>query len=199
MRETCQRPTAPKVTSRSQGHLQEPFRTAKHVLDCVMRTWRCLARTKLWGMRLGLEARGDPSILMNYASPLIAAALTVPLRTCSVFGARQGARLRHFTLFFISPISSIYGFGELLIKASPLVLIAMGLAIGFRANVWNIGAEGQLTVGAIAASGIALTLNETPKSALVACNDRRRCGGRHELGGDPGVPAHPASTPTRSS
>jgi simple sugar transport system permease protein len=42
------------------------------------------------------------------------------------------------------------------LKASPLMLIAMGLAVGFRANVWNIGAEGQLTIGAIAAGGVAL-------------------------------------------
>ena len=131
-----------------------------------MRTWRCLARTKLWGMRLGLEARGDPSILMNYASPLIAAALTV-LCGLVLFSALGKGPLEAFYAFFISPISSIYGFGELLIKASPLVLIAMGLAIGFRANVWNIGAEGQLTVGAIAASGIALTLNETQSPLLL--------------------------------
>ena len=45
---------------------------------------------------------------------------------------------------------------ELCVKAGPLILIATGLAIGFRANVWNIGAEGQLTMGAIAAGGVAL-------------------------------------------
>ena len=41
-------------------------------------------------------------------------------------------------------------------KAAPLILIAVGLAIGFRANVWNIGAEGQLTMGALAGGGVAL-------------------------------------------
>ncbi|MEZ5450277.1 MAG: hypothetical protein R3E89_15350 [Thiolinea sp.] len=51
--------------------------------------------------------------------------------------------------------------GELIIKASPLALIALGLSVGFRANVWNIGAEGQLTLGAIAAGGVALALQDS--------------------------------------
>ena len=58
--------------------------------------------------------------------------------------------------FFISPLTSLYGLSELGVKAAPLIIIGVGLAIGFRANVWNIGAEGQLTVGAIAGGGIAL-------------------------------------------
>ena len=45
---------------------------------------------------------------------------------------------------------------ELFVKATPLMLIAVGLALGFRANVWNIGAEGQLTIGALAGGGLAL-------------------------------------------
>ena len=43
-------------------------------------------------------------------------------------------------------------------KAAPLILIAVGLAIGFRANVWNIGAEGQLTMGALAGGSVALAI-----------------------------------------
>ena len=61
-------------------------------------------------------------------------------------------------VFFIDPLSSVYGISEVLLKACPLVLIGLGLAIGFRANVWNIGAEGQLTIGAICAGGIALAI-----------------------------------------
>jgi simple sugar transport system permease protein len=53
-------------------------------------------------------------------------------------------------------VLSLYGLAELGIKATPLVLCAIGLAIGFRANVWNIGAEGQLTLGAIVGGGVAL-------------------------------------------
>jgi simple sugar transport system permease protein len=92
---------------------------------------------------------------MRFASPLIAAALT--LSTGFVLFAVLGKDpFAAFHAFFIAPIASVNGVAELLIKASPLVLIAVGLAVGFRGNVWNIGAEGQLTVGAIAATGLAL-------------------------------------------
>src|SRR5260370_3347420 len=43
-----------------------------------------------------------------------------------------------------------------MLKASPLILIALGLTVGFRANVWNIGAEGMYTIGAICAGWLAL-------------------------------------------
>jgi simple sugar transport system permease protein len=61
-------------------------------------------------------------------------------------------------VFFWEPIKSPYALGELLVKATPLLIIALGLALCFRANVWNIGAEGQYVMGAIAASGVALQL-----------------------------------------
>jgi len=59
-------------------------------------------------------------------------------------------------MFFVQPLNSLYGWGELLLKATPLALCGLGLALGFRANVWNIGAEGQLTLGAICGGGVAL-------------------------------------------
>ena len=60
--------------------------------------------------------------------------------------------------FFIEPITTSYGWAELGVKATPLILIGVALSIGFRAGVWNIGAEGQLTLGAICGGGIALWL-----------------------------------------
>jgi simple sugar transport system permease protein len=65
-----------------------------------------------------------------------------------------------FDAFFIQPVATRYGIAELLLKATPLMLIATGLALGYRANVWNIGAEGQLTLGAIAGGGVALAVGE---------------------------------------
>jgi general nucleoside transport system permease protein len=65
-----------------------------------------------------------------------------------------------FKVFFFEPVSSIYGIGELLLKATPLMLCALGLAIGYRANVWNIGAEGQFTLGAITGGGVGLYCSE---------------------------------------
>ncbi|MED5226137.1 MAG: ABC transporter permease [Pseudomonadota bacterium] len=61
--------------------------------------------------------------------------------------------------FFIQPLTTGFGFTELIVKATPLILIGAGLSIGFKANVWNIGAEGQFTMGAIAGGGTALFLS----------------------------------------
>ena len=58
--------------------------------------------------------------------------------------------------FFIVPIADMYGFSELFLKATPLCLIAIGLSFCFKSNNWNIGAEGQLTFGAIVSGGVAL-------------------------------------------
>lgn len=106
-----------------------------------------------------LEPRPQPSRLMGWLSPLIAVGLT--LLTGVIFAPFLGLNpLEAIKAFFISPIDDLYGIGELLLKATPLALIAVGLAIGFRANVWNIGAEGQLTFGAIFGGGLALLFYE---------------------------------------
>lgn len=107
----------------------------------------------LWPFRL--ERRAEPSAVMGFASPLIAAAamLLTGFVVCSALGSSPSEA---FHIFFIEPVASLYGVGELLLKATPLMLCALGLAIGFRANVWNIGAEGQFIAGALAGGAIAL-------------------------------------------
>jgi simple sugar transport system permease protein len=100
---------------------------------------------------------------MAYLSPLVAVVLT--LLTGLVFSSFIDAgALDTLHAFFVAPIDDLYGLGELGVKAAPLMLIAMGLAIGFRANVWNIGAEGQLTLGAICGGGVALLFYESESS-----------------------------------
>lgn len=106
-------------------------------------------------MRLKLETRAEPSPLMGYLSPLLAAALTI-VAGFILFSALGKNPLTAFYTFFIHPVRDLNGVAELLLKASPLMLIAVGLACGYRANVWNIGAEGQLVLGAIFAGGVAL-------------------------------------------
>ena len=106
-------------------------------------------------MRLKLEARAEPSQLMGYLSPVLAAALTI-VAGFILFSALGKNPVQAFYTFFIYPIRDLNGVSELLLKASPLMLIGVGLACGYRANVWNIGAEGQLVLGAIFAGGVAL-------------------------------------------
>ena len=92
---------------------------------------------------------------MGWLSPLVAAALTI-VAGFVLFVALGRNPLDAFHTFFIHPVRDLNGITELLLKASPLMLIGVGLACGYRANVWNIGAEGQLVLGAICASGVAL-------------------------------------------
>jgi simple sugar transport system permease protein len=108
-----------------------------------------------------VEPRQEASRAVIYATPVLAVALTV-LSGYFLFLCLGLAPAKTLYHFLISPTLTFYGWSELCVKAGPLVLIASGLAIGFRANVWNIGAEGQLTLGAIGGGGIALAFwNET--------------------------------------
>ena len=116
-------------------------------------------------MRYRLEARQQPSRLMGWLSPVLAALLTV-VAGFVLFSALGKDPVSAFHTFFIHPVRNINGVAELLQKASPLMLVAVGLAGGYRANVWNIGAEGQLILGAICAGGVALYFHES-ESALV--------------------------------
>src|SRR3546814_10096239 len=69
--------------------------------------------------------------------------------------------------FFVSPLLSLYGWSALMVKPAPLIMIGVGLAVGFRANVWTTGAQGQLTMGAVAGGVVALAFwgEETARSA----------------------------------
>lgn len=105
---------------------------------------------------LRLEPRAQPSNVWRYASPLLALAITVVLGVM-LFVALGKDPVRGLQVFFWEPIKSVYALSELMVKATPLLLIALGLAVCFRSNVWNIGAEGQFVMGAVFASGVALT------------------------------------------
>jgi simple sugar transport system permease protein len=73
-----------------------------------------------------------------------------------IFAVLGKSPVTGFRIFFLNPLRDTYGVAELFLKATPLMLCAVGLSVGFRANVWNIGAEGQLLVGALAAGAVAL-------------------------------------------
>ena len=104
---------------------------------------------------LRLETRPQPSKAMSIASPLLALAVTV-LIGIALFALLGKDPLRGLQMFFVEPLKNGYALSELSVKATPLVLIALGLALCFRANVWNIGAEGQFVIGAAAAGWVAM-------------------------------------------
>lgn len=115
---------------------------------------------------LRLEPRGQRSKLWTYASPLLALALTV-ITSAIIFSVLGKDPLESLYVFLVAPLVSSSGLPELFVKAAPLILIGVGLSLGFRANVWNIGAEGQYTLGAIFAAGLALTLPDAPAILLI--------------------------------
>jgi general nucleoside transport system permease protein len=102
-----------------------------------------------------LEARPQPSKLMSIASPVLALFITVLIGVL-LFLMLGKDPVRGLQVFFLEPIRTVYGWTELGIKATPLILCALGLAVCYRSNLWNIGAEGQLIAGAMAGGGVAL-------------------------------------------
>ncbi len=117
---------------------------------------------------LRLEPRPQASGFWTWASPLLALLVTV-LIGVALFMALGKDPVRGLQMFFWEPLRSVYAVGELMVKATPLLLIALGLAVCYRSNVWNIGAEGQFIVGAVCAGGVALLADkETGRWILLA-------------------------------
>jgi simple sugar transport system permease protein len=111
-------------------------------------------------MQIRLEARPEPSRLAGWLSPIVAtsAVLVIGFVLFRLMGKDPWQALY---VFFIDPVDTLYKTAELLLKATPIMLCAVGLAVGYRANVWNIGAEGQLIMGAIFGGGVALAFIDT--------------------------------------
>jgi general nucleoside transport system permease protein len=111
-------------------------------------------------MQLVLERRAERSARIAIASPLIAIALT--LVTMSVLFLALGKNpITALSVYFIEPLTDPYSLQEMAVKATPLVLIAVGLSLCYLANVWNIGAEGQFLIGAVVGSWLAVKTHGT--------------------------------------
>jgi general nucleoside transport system permease protein len=104
---------------------------------------------------LQLEPRGLRSEFWTFFSPILAIFLTI-VTMMAIFTAAGVAPLAAFTTFFISPLDTISGWTALIVRATPLIMIGLGLAFCYRANVWNIGGDGQFIIGAILGGGLAL-------------------------------------------
>ena len=117
-------------------------------------------------MWLKLEQRPEPSRAMRYLSPVLAVALMVASGML-LFHLLGKSPVEGFKVFFLNPVQDKYGIAELFLKATPLILCAVGLAVGFRGNIWNIGAEGQLLIGALAGGGLALHFHDSNSLLLL--------------------------------
>lgn len=110
-------------------------------------------------MRILLEQRAQPSRRMLFVTPPLAVLVTMILGTL-IFSAIGYDGFGAVREIFLTPILNPLKWQDLAVKAAPLILIAVGLSVGYRANVWNIGAEGQYIVGGLAATGVALATYE---------------------------------------
>jgi ABC-type uncharacterized transport system permease subunit len=117
-------------------------------------------------MQLVLEKRNERSTTIALVSPLIAIGLT--LVTMSVLFLMLGKNpIAALNVYFITPLTDSYSLQEIAVKAAPLVMIAIGLSLCYLANVWNIGAEGQFLVGAVAGSWLAVKTQGTDAGVWV--------------------------------
>lgn len=113
-----------------------------------------------------VEARTRASPLANLLAPLAAVVLTIltGIVLLTLLGVPAATALYQL---LIAPLSSAFNLGEVLLKATPLLLIAQALAIGFRAKIWNIGAEGQLILGAIGGSLLPIWFNDSASPLML--------------------------------
>ena len=108
---------------------------------------------------IALEKRPQPSQGWVIGGPVLAVVLTM-LAGGLMFAALGSDPVEAIRIIFWDPLFSEqfagYSRPQLLVKAGPLILIAIGLSLGFRAGIWNIGAEGQYIVGALCGAGFGL-------------------------------------------
>ena len=111
-------------------------------------------------MQLVLERRAERSTRIAILSPLLAIALT--LVTMAILFAILGKNpIAALNVYFVEPLTDPFTLQEIAVKATPLVMIAIGLSFCYLANVWNIGAEGQFLMGAVCGSWLAVVTNGT--------------------------------------
>ncbi len=106
-------------------------------------------------MQFRLEKRQEPSRLMQYLTPVAAVVLTM-VSGAIIFSLIGYDGLGAVRDIFLTPLTNSFKWQDLGVKAAPLIIIGVGLSISYRANVWNIGAEGQYVMGGLAATWVAL-------------------------------------------
>uniref|UniRef100_UPI003B5174AF ABC transporter permease n=1 Tax=Roseovarius indicus TaxID=540747 RepID=UPI003B5174AF len=107
---------------------------------------------------LKLEKRPQPSRLWTYLTPVLAVVITM-IAGGALFALLGKNPVEAIGTIFWEPLFGEFAFyyrPQLLVKGAPLILIAIGLSLGFRAGIWNIGAEGQYIIGALCGAGVGL-------------------------------------------
>lgn len=110
-------------------------------------------------MMIALDKRPNPSPLFATLSPFIALALTLVAGVILFVAIGKDPAVALYA-YFIEPLTEGWSLHELAVKATPLILIGAGLCIAFLSGNWNIGAEGQLVMGAVAGAMVPVLLPE---------------------------------------
>jgi len=111
-------------------------------------------------MRIKLEKRREPSMAMLVTTPVASVLLTM-LIGIVVFDLLGIDGFKAVVDIFLSPLLVSYKWQDVAVKAAPLIIIALGLSMGNRAQVWNIGAEGQYVIGALCSAGVGIAFGQT--------------------------------------
>ena len=110
-------------------------------------------------MRFKLEKRREPSMAMLVITPVASVFLTMVIGVV-VFDLIGINGFKAVVDIFLSPLLQSYKWQDVALKAAPLIIIALGLSLGNRAQVWNIGAEGQYVIGALCSAGVGIAFGQ---------------------------------------
>jgi len=102
-----------------------------------------------------VQARAHPSTVLRLFSPVLAIIATAAFAALMLIWMGKNP-IQGLGVFFVTPMENLRGWGEIGLRMTPLLLCALGLAVCYRANVWNIGAEGQLVMGGVAGGTVGL-------------------------------------------
>lgn len=113
-----------------------------------------------------IEPRTTPSRVLTAGVPVLAAIIALLLAAIPLLlaGADVGAA---YGLMVTGVFGSVFSFSEMLTRATPLIFTGLAAALAFRAKLWNIGAEGQLYLGALAAVAVGTGAIDAPAIVLI--------------------------------
>ncbi len=128
-------------------------------------------------MKLQFAERPERSLARQVILPLAAVVVTLGITSTAVVGAGANP-LTAFRKILFTPLSSRFGWFEMLVSATPLILTGTAVVVAFSCGYYSIGAEGQLTAGAITATWVGIRLGGWPTPlAIVAMVGAGALGG----------------------